>query len=173
MRIATICAAAAAAWLAAAPGAGAATFGFSFVNTLGATAGTVSGTLVLPDGDGTGLAATAVTITSAPAALGYTPPVDVFATFPTIVFNSFDVAGGAITFADFAASAGFEDFSISFTVGAGLSVVGDPDLSNGVLGTIGAQDFVAQQGTAVPLPAGGVRLLTGLAALGLVRRRGA
>jgi hypothetical protein len=55
--------------------ANAATLTFSFMNEEGPVAGTVEGEIELPDEDGT-FAATAVTITSAPAALGYTLPID-------------------------------------------------------------------------------------------------
>ena len=85
-----------------APVASAATFNFSFSNVGGPVSGTVQGTLTLPDGDGTNLAATSVIVTSAPAALGYTLPFDVLANFSG-VGNSFTVSGGVITASSFAA----------------------------------------------------------------------
>ncbi len=74
--------------------ANAATFTFSFSNEDGPINGTVEGTIELPDGDGT-FAATSVFVTSAPAALGYTIPFDVFANLAVAV-NSFTVTGGTI-----------------------------------------------------------------------------
>lgn len=73
--------------------ANAATFSFSFNNQDGPVAGTVAGTITLPDGDGT-FAATALTIDSAPAALGYTTPIN--ALLGNIGFNTFTVTGGSI-----------------------------------------------------------------------------
>ena len=86
-----------------APVASAATFNFSFGNVGGPVSGTVQGTLTLPDGDGTNLAATSVIVTSAPAALGYTVPFDVLANFTAVFGNSFTVSGGVITASSFAA----------------------------------------------------------------------
>ncbi|MDJ0509603.1 MAG: PEP-CTERM sorting domain-containing protein [Crocosphaera sp.] len=75
--------------------ANAATFTFSFMNEDGLVDGTVEGVIELPDGDGT-FAASSVTVTSAPAALGFTLPFDVFSNFPNIIDNSFTVSGGNI-----------------------------------------------------------------------------
>ena len=76
--------------------AGAATsYDFSFENVGGPVAGTVSGSIELPDGDGT-FAATGLTVTSAPAALGYTLPFDVLANLTSVLENTFTVAGGLI-----------------------------------------------------------------------------
>jgi hypothetical protein len=71
-------------------------FNFSFNNTGGQVGGTVSGTLNLPDGNGT-FAATSVQIISAPASLGYTLPVDALSYFKTVSSNSFTVSNGTIT----------------------------------------------------------------------------
>lgn len=73
-------------------------FDFSFTNTLGDTPGTVTGTVDIPfAGNGTG-AATNVTITSYPGAVGNvgTPPIDV-TSWSTQLTNSFTVTGGNIT----------------------------------------------------------------------------
>jgi hypothetical protein len=67
---------------------------FSFSNVDGAVSGTVSGTVTLPDGDGT-FAATSVLVTSAPAALGYTLPFEA-TTVGIQPGNVFIVTGGAI-----------------------------------------------------------------------------
>ena len=53
--------------------ANAATFNFSFSNEDGAVPGTVEGTIELPDGYGI-FAASNLTVTSAPVALGFTLP---------------------------------------------------------------------------------------------------
>ncbi|MDJ0582731.1 PEP-CTERM sorting domain-containing protein [Crocosphaera sp.] len=74
--------------------ANAATFTFSFNNEDGPVAGTVEGEIELPDGDGT-FAATGVTITSAPAALGYTLPIDALGGDAPLT-NTFTVANGVI-----------------------------------------------------------------------------
>ncbi len=76
--------------------ANAATFNFSFSNEDGATNGTVEGTIELPDGDGT-FAASAVTVTSAPAGLGFTLPVNALA--DGSAENVFSVVGGEINIA--------------------------------------------------------------------------
>jgi hypothetical protein len=83
-------------------------FNFSFDNTNGEVNGTVSGTLALPNGDGT-FAATSLKINSAPAALGYTQPVDVLS-FQDVPFNAFTVSNGTITSSDFLA--GTEDEAV-------------------------------------------------------------
>jgi len=75
--------------------ANAATFNFSFSNEDGPVNGTVSGTITLPDGNGT-FPASNITVTSAPAALGYTLPFNVFAGLPNIIQNTFTVVGGMI-----------------------------------------------------------------------------
>jgi len=78
-----------------APVASAATFNFSFSNVTGPVSGTVQGSLTLPDGDGT-FSASAVTITSAPAALGYTTPLPLDFGSGTLVENTFTVVAGQI-----------------------------------------------------------------------------
>ena len=79
------------------------TYNFSFDNVQGPVNGTVSGTLDLPNGDGT-FAATSVKINSAPATLGYTQPVDVLSDFPYVPFNAFAVSNGTITSSNFVAA---------------------------------------------------------------------
>jgi hypothetical protein len=76
-----------------APKASAITYNFSFSNQSGDIAGTVEGRIVLPDGDGTGIPATSITVTSVPTELGYSSPPLTFTTFS----SSFTVAGGLIT----------------------------------------------------------------------------
>jgi hypothetical protein len=99
-----------------APVASAATFNFSFSNVTGPVNGTVQGTLTLPDGDGTNLAATSLIVTSAPAALGYTLPFDVLANFGVSI-SSFTVSGGVITASSFLAQNSTEALTLNFSPG--------------------------------------------------------
>jgi hypothetical protein len=103
-------------------------FNFSFNNTVGLVDGTVSGTLNLPDGNGT-FAATSIKINSAPAALGYTQPVDVLSYFPNVVVNNFTVSNGTITASSFGALNPKELFTLNFfsSPGSILSKVGEFD----------------------------------------------
>jgi hypothetical protein len=113
-------------------------FNFSFNNVTGPVNGTVSGTLELPNGNGT-FAATSMKINSAPAALGYTQPVDVLSYFPSVVNNSFTVSNGTIT----ASSFGVQDLgnaaiTLNFLpgiYGTLLSKVGAADAFSGVVDT--------------------------------------
>ena len=110
-------------------------FNFSFNNTAGPVNGTVSGTLNLPDGNGT-FAATSMKINSAPAALGYTQPVDVLSYFPNVFSNSFTVSNGTITASSFGASNNSEGFALNFlpgVYGSVLSPVGEVDPFSGVV----------------------------------------
>ncbi|MDM3846967.1 MAG: hypothetical protein PT116_18510 [Aphanizomenon gracile PMC638.10] len=91
-------------------------FNFSFNNVSGPVNGTVSGTLDLPNGNGT-FAATSLKINSAPAALGYTQPVDVLSYFPKVYQNSFTVSNGTITASSFAAENTTEAFAFNFAPG--------------------------------------------------------
>ncbi|MCZ8250449.1 MULTISPECIES: PEP-CTERM sorting domain-containing protein [unclassified Microcystis] len=119
-----------------APVASAATFNFSFSNVTGPVNGTVQGTLTLPDGDGTNLAATSLIVTSAPAALGYTLPFDVLANFTFVFGNSFTVSGGVITASSFAAENSTEALTLNFlpgSVGNLFSVAGAGDGFSGVV----------------------------------------
>ncbi|GCL54071.1 hypothetical protein NIES3806_14080 [Microcystis aeruginosa NIES-3806] len=120
-----------------APVASAATFNFSFGNVEGPVSGTVQGTLTLPDGDGTNLAATSLIVTSAPSALGYTLPFDVLAN-PTVVFdNSFTVSGGVITASSFVAENNNTDtLALNFlpgSLGSVFTVQGSAIFSSGVV----------------------------------------
>ncbi|TRU27092.1 MAG: PEP-CTERM sorting domain-containing protein [Microcystis aeruginosa Ma_MB_S_20031200_S102] len=101
--------------------ASAATFNFSFGNVEGPVSGTVQGTLTLPDGDGTNLAATSVIVTSAPAALGYTLPFNV--PMNSLFGNSFTVSGGVITASSFLALGAFGGFSLNFSTNGSLFTI--------------------------------------------------
>jgi MYXO-CTERM domain-containing protein len=79
----------------------AATFTYSFSNVQGPVSGTVTGTIVLPDGDGT-FAATDVTVTSEPDLLGYSGIFDVIG-YTYVPSNTFTVFDGQITAGTFAA----------------------------------------------------------------------
>ncbi|GCL49239.1 hypothetical protein NIES3804_07930 [Microcystis aeruginosa NIES-3804] len=120
-----------------APVASAATFNFSFGNVTGPVSGTVQGTLTLPDGDGTNLAATSVIVTSAPAALGYTVPFDVLANFTdNVPANSFTVSGGVIIASSFGAQSIGGALALNFvsgTVGSLFTVQGSANLFSGVV----------------------------------------
>lgn len=109
-------------------------FNFSFNNIQGPVNGTVSGTLDLPNGNGT-FAATSMKINSAPAALGYTQPVDVLSYFPSVVNNSFTVSNGTITASNFAVQNPGEAIALNFqpgTFGTLLSKVGQTNAFSGV-----------------------------------------
>ena len=119
--------------------ANAATFNFYFENEDGAVDGAVQGTIELPDGDGSGLAASSIVVTSAPAGLGRTTPFDIFANFTTFFANSFTVVGGMIDFG--ASEFGAQDnvtfngnFGLNFP-GAGtfFNAAGSNDLFSGVV----------------------------------------
>jgi hypothetical protein len=111
-------------------------FNFSFNNIGGPVNGTVSGTLDLSNGNGT-FAATSMKINSAPAALGYTQPVDVLSYFPGVINNSFAVFNGTITASSFAVeNPGEAAFTLNFvpgTYGSLLSQVGQADALSGVM----------------------------------------
>ena len=109
-------------------------FNFSFNNTVGPVNGTVSGTLDLPDGNGT-FAATSIKINSAPAALGNTQPVDVLSYFQTVVKNSFTVSNGTITESIFGALNYNQAFALNYYLsnsGSLLSTVGKFGEDSGV-----------------------------------------
>ncbi len=123
-------------------------FNFSFNNTTGPVNGTVSGTLDLPDGNGT-FAATSIKINSAPAALGYTQPVDVLSYFPNVVGNNFTVSNGTITASSFLAESPKEFFTLDFlpgSYGSILSKVGEVNPFSGV------QDINSTTLTYSPVP---------------------
>ncbi|GCL60237.1 PEP-CTERM sorting domain-containing protein [Microcystis aeruginosa] len=119
-----------------APVASAATFNFSFGNVTGPVNGTVQGTLTLPDGDGTNLAATSLIVTSAPSALGYTLPFNVLANFTSVAANSFTVSGGVITASSFAAQNLTGALSLNFfpgTFGSVFTLQGAANVFSGVV----------------------------------------
>lgn len=96
-------------------------YNFSFSNVTGPVGGTVAGTITLPDGDGT-FAASGITVTSAPAALGYTYPFDVLANLTVVPQNTFTVTGGAI---DPVASSFFAFFSPNNLIGSAFGLSAD------------------------------------------------
>lgn len=145
-------------------------FSFSNVEGEGATAGTVIGLIDLPDGDGT-FAATALTVTSAPPALGYTLPLDVFTAMPTNYANSFTVSGGLITASSFGRQNATDYFTLEFLAfGSLLNVAGTSIPEGGVRdGSSSTLVFAV-----VPEPSALVLGVTGLAcvACGVARGRG-
>ncbi|MBD2444675.1 PEP-CTERM sorting domain-containing protein [Dolichospermum sp. FACHB-1091] len=109
-------------------------FNFSFNNVEGLVNGTVSGTLELPNGNGI-FAAKSVKINSAPAALGYTQPVDVLSYFD-VQENYFEVSNGTITASYFFATNPTETFSFADPdLGTHLSKVGASSEFSGVKDT--------------------------------------
>jgi hypothetical protein len=121
-------------------------FNFSFNNNVGPVNGTVSGTLNLPDGNGT-FAATSITINSAPAALGHTQPVDVLSYFTNVQVNNFTVSNGTITEGFLAAQGSKGAFIINDPLfGSFLSTVGEVDPFSGV------QDINSTTFTYSPVP---------------------
>jgi hypothetical protein len=78
-------------------------FSFEFDNTIGNVSGTAKGRILGLADTGTS-SATQIFIDSAPAELGFTFPIDVFAFYTLIEANSFVVSGGNITAAEFLAT---------------------------------------------------------------------
>lgn len=148
--------------------ASAATFNFSFSNVNGPVNGTVEGTITLPDGDGT-FAATSVIVTSAPAALGYTLPLDAFF---GLFFNSFTVSGGAITASSFLSGPSGGLFSLSSPFGGTyLTTSNNSSASSGVLDSSNSTlTSTPAPSAAVPEPATVLGLLS-VAGVGFLSKR--
>ena len=145
----------------------AATYNFSFSNDDGGTAGTVSGTIELGDGDGV-FAALAVFLNAFPAALGLgAAPVDTNAT--SAGTNSFTVAGGQVTDADYF---GLIDGSTALALNSQGSTFLDKSGEAG-FGATGVQDLDGStlSISAVPLPASMPLLLAAFGGIALMRRR--
>jgi len=154
----------------------AATFNFFFADQNDPSTGlTVSGTITLPDGDGTH-AATDVTITSAPINTSFSAPISLDLSNDATL-NSFTVTSGVITSALFFALR--PELLLSLFENADGSAdeailqLGDgQDYNRFVDGTAAAEPFSSV--AAVPLPASFPLLLAGFAAvlgLGTWRRR--
>ncbi|MFO5440825.1 MAG: hypothetical protein ACLBM4_19725 [Dolichospermum sp.] len=126
-------------------------FNFSFNNTAGLVNGTVSGTLDLPDGNGT-FAATSMKINSAPAALGYTQPVDVLSYFPDVFSNSFTVSKGTITASSFIAQNSTELFSLNFVPGRFGSILSTVGLTSLFSGVVDINSTTLTYATPTPVP---------------------
>lgn len=147
-------------------GAQAATFDFFFADGNNPASGlTVSGTITLPNGDGT-FAATDVTITSAPPVAGVTYPYS-FNLVTDANLNSFTVAAGAITSATFIAYN--DDVLLALVENSSLIESDEATFQRGdgpssfllvVNGTGAAEPFPAS--AAVPLPASLPLMLFGL-----------
>lgn len=163
--------------LAPVSGASAATFGFSFSNVDGPVSGTVSGTIELPDAalttDGI-YAATALSVTSAPAALGYTLPV--IGTFPSLGPNAFNVVGGNIILSgtQFARGQLFvtgspNAFGLNSALGTLFGTNGVGDASSGVLDSNNST-LTFTRATSVPEPGTILGLVT-VGALGALARK--
>lgn len=152
-------------------------FTFSFDNEDGSVAGTVAGTVELPDGDGT-FAALNLTITSAPAALGQAVPVTL-ADFTSVTENTFTVIGGAVDVGDSHFFGIFPGFNNAFALnGTDFSAGGRSFLDQqpigflGVPGTLDLDSSSLRFAAAVAEPGSLVLLGLGFVGLGLMRRRG-
>jgi hypothetical protein len=126
-------------------------FNFSFNNTVGQVDGTVSGTLNLPDGNGT-FAATSITINSAPAELVYTQPVDVLSYFPDVFSNSFTVSNGTITASSFAAENNTEGFALNFYPGVYGTLLSNVGSTNALSGVWDTNSTTLTYSPATPVP---------------------
>jgi hypothetical protein len=151
----------------------AATYDFSFDNLDGPVAGTVSGYIVLGDGDGTFTAST-VKVTGAPAALGYTLDYDVLANMLNVIQNSFVVSGGLIDSANsvFSAKNGNDSFYLNYQTGNEgtlFNIKGSAHQYTGVQDT--NSSILTYSVSTVPLPAAAPLLIVGLVGLGLLGRK--
>lgn len=174
---ATLCAVLSLALFGAFAGNGeAAVYSFSFSNVSGPVSGTVSGLITLPDGDGT-FPATSFTVTSGPAALGYTYPFDAMVTMPSSILNSFTVVGGNIDpiLSTFGRQGASNAVTLNFlTIGTLLTPIGGPTALSGV---VDLTDSTLNYSNASTVPESGsyLGLLVGLFSSGIVmrhRRRG-
>ncbi len=156
----------------------AAVFSFSFSDVSGAVSGTVSGLITLPDGDGT-FPATSLTITSGPAALGYTYPVDAMVLFPEQVLNSFTVVGGEIDalLSTFGRQSAQNAVTLNFlNLGSLLTPINASIASSGVVDPTNSTLVYSPVASTVPESGSCFWLVAGLFSGGIVmrqRRRGA
>lgn len=144
-------------------------FTFVYSNVEGPVPGTVSGTITLPDGDGT-FAASLITVESAPAALGYTTPVDV-TQLTTQLANSFVVSGGQIDKAN--SRFGVQHSSLVFllnyfSLGSAASPFGNLNIKSGVEDSASSTLVYSSAPAAVPEPTS--MAILGLGALGMAYR---
>jgi hypothetical protein len=146
--------------------ASATSYDYSFSNVDGAVNGTVTGTIVLPNGDGT-FTATSVSIDSYPSALGLGPtPIS---SYIQELENTFTVSGGNITSGEFEGNLDGETalfISSDFlTGGSGLDLEGC-----GCLASEGVRDStdltLSFAPVATPIPATWTMLIAGFVGLG-------
>jgi hypothetical protein len=164
-------------WIASPARAG--LYNFSFSNVEGPVAGSVQGTLVLPDGDGV-FSASSLIVTSAPASLGYTLPFNILANFTSVLENAFLVNGGAIDVHQSSFTAYFADgpdgsaLSLSGTAFSGTpgSLFNSQLTANVTTGVFNGNNSILVFASASgPAPAPGpVPLLGSLAAFGYSRK---
>lgn len=148
-------------------------FTFVYSNFSGPVSGTVSGTITLPDGDGI-FTASSIIVGSAPAALGYTTPINV-TNYSTITNNYFVVSGGQIVKASstFVASTAVDAFGVGASgYGSFLTMKGSPGSPSaafsGVVDTSSVTLTYASAPAAVPEPTS--LAILGLGALGVAYR---
>ena len=145
--------------------ANAATFSFSFSNENGPVSGTVEGITELPDGDDI-FEATSIIVTSAPAALGYTIPLDVLIGASSVFINSFTVVDGMID-----AGASFFESSINgsnlfglntaFSGGASyLTNINNPDFETVNTGVLDSDSSTLTYSVIIPTTPEPTSLLT-------------
>lgn len=166
----------------------AATYSFEFGNVVGDTAGTVTGTIDLgfinsPTGTGTGAADT-ITITSAPSGFLPLDQGNVVTQWSFQGPNTFSVVNGVISSYQFGATAvaaTLSDDVICLNSGGFFWLTGAYACHENenflghypghVYNVSGAAGVTFEQISAVPLPAGGLLLLTGLGGIAAFERR--
>ncbi|MEO9896258.1 MAG: VPLPA-CTERM sorting domain-containing protein [Paracoccaceae bacterium] len=160
----------------------AATFNFSFDNVEGNVAGTLTGQIFGLQDNTSGQAATQLIIDTFPSGLGNSPSgaVDFVNDFGTTINNSFDVSNGEITSALFAIQSSTNGVLLTFVLNRGFITNCCGRLTNGltfdnvdsILANSGGFSGVTYEAVAaVPLPAGGLFLLTGFAGIAALKRR--
>jgi len=148
----------------------AATFDFSFSNTLGNVPGTVTGEIFGLADTGTS-AATDIVVTSAPAGVGFSSyPVDIFTLPWTTDANSFTVTAGQIVDADFLSEGGPGSVAphLVLNVGGAINSLNNIDGQYGVLNEDGLAGVTF---TLVPEPSTWAMMLLGFAGLAFLGYR--
>lgn len=152
--------------------ASSATFRFTIENTNGNTPGTISGLIVLPDGDGA-FEPASIIIDLAPASLGYSVPIDALSGASSSL-NIFTVANGEIdvNFSTFVNSGigGVQGSTLSLQ--PGMTFLSPVGLGSVVAG-VSANFASFERQAVVPVPTSLVLLLSGLLGLLMGKINGA